>query len=275
LKSSVLLLFLPLAILVTGLASACQTVPPDRFLTDNSQLYIGKMEMVRIPESPEIEFIASGVGWNGFQAHRFTLQIEIFQGTTRMAREIELPPVEQPHSMKAKAMFLIPVRDVTWGRRGTPEERMNLHRDFEFCFRLLEGTTEAHLAEQCYRVSGENMTEVSGTRVTLQAFSDAKIDNKNDSDNKRDTQDRLPEGIPGSYLATQKLPGLGLGVLALKAEEAVWTPADSGESVRGTWEVQGELILVRWENQKGLILLKATEEGMQELNSGIQLRSVN
>ncbi|MBI38038.1 MAG: hypothetical protein CMF59_00440 [Leptospiraceae bacterium] len=250
------------------------TVPPDRFLTEESQLYIGDFEIVRVPASPNVEFVASKVGWKGFQSSRFTLQLEIYQGTTSLAREQELPPVQQPYAMQEKVLFLVPVRDVTWGRRGTPQERMNLHRDFEVCFRLLEGLTEAELAEQCYKVSGEQVSRIRGQRVTLAAL-EKDTDATSPTGEDLAPEKKLPPGIPGSYLTTSELPGMGMGVLALKSKEALWTPADSGAPIQGSWEIQGQLILVRFESKKGLLLLRPTENGWEELNSGIKLRSVD
>lgn len=260
-------------ILLFWTINGCKTVPPDRYLTQSSQLYIGSFEIKRVPNSPTVEFLAGGVGWQGFQSNHFRLQLEILQGTASASRELELDPLEQPFLLKDRAIFLFPVREVTWGRRGSPEERMNLNRDFEACFNLLEATTDALLARQCYRVSGDSISVLDGQRVTLSSFPEQK---QNDPETgTSESEEGLPSGIPGKYLSTSELPGLGMGLLALDSSGALWTPADSGNPIKGTWEIQGELILVRWSGKEGLFLLKRDDQGLVEMNSSIRLRIVD
>ena len=276
-SSAVLLRYFALTSLVIAPLlgiSQCKSASPEPYLTENSVFFIGDFEVSRLPDEAFVEIIASGVGWQGFQSNHFTLQLRISQGSVSMYRERELKPVDQPHGMENRVIFLAPIRDVTWGLRGTPRERMNLSRDYDVCLALKESRSEATLAQQCYSVSEQTVKPTGGQRVRLEAFSPGPASREEPAANEQ-KPDGLPAGIPGTYIATAPLPGVGTGVLILKPRGVSWTPADSSPEIEGTWELQGKAILIRWNDAKGGLTLLPSGGGFEEVTSGVKLRLVD
>lgn len=265
------------ASLLLCIVLGCRTTSPAPFLGEQSVFHIGEFGIAPMYDSSvQVEFILSKAGWKGFKARSFLLQLELRQGTYVSYKEKEFRAIDQPYSLKENVSFVFPVREVTYAQRGIPRERMNLGRDFQACLHLKEWSTEAVLATQCYDVSEYHAKpEPEGIRVvrTMEGLADGGAAGTDD-EKKESREEGLPAGVPGSYLATKELPGLGLGALKFESTGVVWTPVAEGASRQGTWERQGDLLLIRFDEDIPLLLLKREEDGFRELNSRVLLRPV-
>ncbi|MCB1138976.1 MAG: hypothetical protein KDK23_09485 [Leptospiraceae bacterium] len=272
------IIWMAFAGLLLSVFSACRATSPAPFLGEQSVFYIGDFGIAPMYESSvQVEFILGKAGWKGFKANSFLLQIELRQGTYVSYQEKEFRAIDQPYSLKEKVSFVFPIREVTYAQRGMPRERMNLSRDFQACLHLKEWSTEALLATQCYDVSDYSARPwPDGIRVvrSMDGLTEAP-EGRGDGHGDDPRANGLPPGIPGAYLATKELPGLGLGALKLESTSVLWTPAAESDAKTGAWEQQGDLILIRFGDESPLLLLQRKEEGFLELNSRVLLRSVD
>lgn len=274
------------------LFSHCKTASPAPYLTQQSNFYFEKLELVSYGEGSQVEFILEGAAWQGFQARSFSIQLQLRQSTYIRSKELDYRAVDQPFRVEDNVSFSFPLREVSYGRRGTPEERINLNRDFQACIRLLEWNSEAVLAEQCYSGSSLKLTTLENGIRTVQGPLPAENRNgpgldspgegKDSSDDARNARDSVDpdatdpaaQAWSGSFLSTTEIPGLGSGVLKFQNQKVLWIPATESEPISGTYEVQGELVLVRLSGDFPLLLLKKTSAGVTDLNSDTLLRPV-